>query len=118
MVAICTIEKVQSFGGKVVACSDRSGHVTDQNGVDPALLEGSRDVRRERICQYVRRRGDGAPFVPAETGCALPGGDAFGHAERLGGQGCGQVDLDRRDGGARGREPAKPPEAIKMSGVI
>lgn len=67
-VAIYTIEKVQSFGGKVIACSDSSGHVVDENGIDLDLLKDIKEVRRERIEQYVRRRGDGAHFIASEKG--------------------------------------------------
>jgi glutamate dehydrogenase (NADP+) len=67
-VAIYTIEKVQSFGGKVVACSDSSGYVIDERGIDLDLLKEIKDVRRERIAEYARRRGAGAHFIPADKG--------------------------------------------------
>jgi glutamate dehydrogenase (NADP+) len=67
-VAIYTIEKVQSFGGRVIACSDSSGYVVDEKGIDLALLKEIKDVRRERICEYARRRGTGVHFIPAEKG--------------------------------------------------
>ena len=37
-VAIYAIEKVQQLGGKVVACSDSSGLVHDEQGIDLDLL--------------------------------------------------------------------------------
>lgn len=67
-VAIYTIEKVQSFGGKVVACSDSSGYIVDEKGIDLALLKEIKDVRRQRISEYARARGNGVHFVPAEKG--------------------------------------------------
>ena len=67
-VAIYTIEKVQSFGGKVVACSDSSGYVLDEAGIDLDLLKEVKNVRRERIAEYARRRGAGAHFIPAGQG--------------------------------------------------
>jgi glutamate dehydrogenase (NADP+) len=67
-VAIYTIEKVQSFGGHVIACSDSSGYVVDEKGIDLALLKEIKDVRRERISEYARRKGAGAHFVPTEKG--------------------------------------------------
>ena len=67
-VAIYTIEKVQSFGGKVVACSDSSGCIVDEAGIDLALLKEIKDVRGQRICDYARARGDGVHFVPAVKG--------------------------------------------------
>ena len=67
-VAIYTIEKVQSFGGKVIACSDSSGYVLDEASVDLDLLKEIKNVRRERIAEYARRRGAGAHFIPAGQG--------------------------------------------------
>jgi glutamate dehydrogenase (NADP+) len=67
-VALYTIEKVQSFGGKVIACSDSSGYVLDENDIDFELLKEIKDVRRERIAEYARRRGAGTHFIASEKG--------------------------------------------------
>ena len=67
-VATYTIEKVQEFGGKVLACSDSSGYVVDENGIDLELLKEIKDVRRQRISEYARRKGDGVHFIPAGKG--------------------------------------------------
>jgi glutamate dehydrogenase (NADP+) len=67
-VAIYTIEKVQSFGGKVIACSDSSGYVVDENGIDLALLKEIKEVECGRISEYARRRGADAHFIPTEKG--------------------------------------------------
>ncbi len=67
-VAIYTIEKVQSFGGIVIACSDSSGYVVDENGIDLALVKEIKDVRRERISEYARRKGTGTHFIASEKG--------------------------------------------------
>ncbi|HEX2020308.1 MAG TPA: NADP-specific glutamate dehydrogenase [Aurantimonas sp.] len=67
-VAIYSIEKVQSFGGTVVACSDSSGHVIDESGIELELLKEIKDVRRERIREYARRKGNGVHFVPCDKG--------------------------------------------------
>ncbi|SDI82134.1 NADP-specific glutamate dehydrogenase [Alloyangia pacifica] len=67
-VAIHTIEKVQSFGGRVIACSDSSGYIIDEGGIDLALLQEVKSVRRERISEYARLRGDGVHFVPVGKG--------------------------------------------------
>ena len=58
-VAIYTIEKVQEFGGKVIACSDSSGYIVDENGLDLALIQEIKEVRRGRVSQYVRIKGEG-----------------------------------------------------------
>ncbi|MCZ0961036.1 NADP-specific glutamate dehydrogenase [Paracoccus benzoatiresistens] len=69
-VAIYTIEKVQSYGGKVVACSDSSGYVVDENGLDLNLIKEIKEVRRGRISEYLRLKGDssGVYFVKAGDG--------------------------------------------------
>ncbi|GKY87473.1 NADP-specific glutamate dehydrogenase [Sinisalibacter aestuarii] len=67
-VAIHTIEKVQSFGGTVIACSDSSGYVIDENGIDLALLQEIKTVRRKRISEYAKLRGEDVHFVPAGKG--------------------------------------------------
>jgi glutamate dehydrogenase (NADP+) len=67
-VAIYTIEKVQSFGGRVIACSDSGGYIVDENGIDLALIKEIKDMRRGRIEEYANAKGAGAHFVPADKG--------------------------------------------------
>ena len=62
-VAIHAIEKIAEFGGRVVACSDSSGYVVDDRGIDLALLKEIKEVRRARIEEYVRRKGVGAHYI-------------------------------------------------------
>jgi glutamate dehydrogenase (NADP+) len=62
-VAIYSIEKVHAVGGKVVACSDSSGYVVDEAGIDLDLLKDIKEVRRERISEYARRKGEGVHYV-------------------------------------------------------
>ncbi|MGJ9421862.1 NADP-specific glutamate dehydrogenase [Aeromicrobium sp. CF3.5] len=77
-VAIYAIEKVHQLGGVVVACSDSSGYVVDEAGIDVALLKEIKDVQRGRIGDYAEARGakvhhvtDGSVWdVPCEV--ALP----------------------------------------------
>nr|WP_252733362.1 NADP-specific glutamate dehydrogenase [Paracoccus marinaquae] len=59
-VAIYTIEKVQEFGGKVIACSDSSGYIVDENGLDLELVQQIKEVRRGRISEYARLKGEGS----------------------------------------------------------
>jgi len=63
-VAIYTIEKVTELGGRVIACSDSSGYVVDEAGIDLALLKEVKEQRRGRISDYAKARGNGARFVP------------------------------------------------------
>ena len=62
-VAIYTIEKVASFGGKVVACSDSNGYVVDPEGIDLDLVKTIKEVRRGRISEYAHARGHGVRYV-------------------------------------------------------
>ncbi|MQA12646.1 MAG: NADP-specific glutamate dehydrogenase [Pseudonocardiaceae bacterium] len=57
-VAIYTIEKVHQLGGRVVACSDSSGFVVDEKGIDVELLRQVKEVDRARISAYVDVRRD------------------------------------------------------------
>ncbi|WCR10505.1 NADP-specific glutamate dehydrogenase [Paracoccus stylophorae] len=69
-VAIYTVEKVQEFGGRVIACSDSSGYVVDNDGLDLSLLKEIKEVRRGRMAEYARLKGDqsGAYFVKSGAG--------------------------------------------------
>lgn len=62
-VAVYAIEKVQQFGGKVIACSDSGGYVVDENGIDLDLLREVKEKRRERVSEYARLKGDGAHYI-------------------------------------------------------
>ena len=62
-VAIYTIEKIQQFGGTVVACSDSGGYVVDEAGIDLALVKEIKEVRRERISEYARLKGTGSHYI-------------------------------------------------------
>ena len=62
-VAIFAIEKIKEFGGKAVACSDSSGYIVDDEGIDLDLLKEIKLVRRERISEYAKLKGAGAYFV-------------------------------------------------------
>ena len=55
-VAVYTIEKITEFGGKVIACSDSNGYIVDEHGIDLELLKDIKEVRRERISGYARRK--------------------------------------------------------------
>jgi len=69
-VAIYSVEKVQSFGGKVVAMSDSSGYIVDENGIDLKLMKEIKEIRRARISEYLRIKGEGKGiyFVKAGEG--------------------------------------------------
>ncbi|MGO1582744.1 MAG: NADP-specific glutamate dehydrogenase [Actinomycetaceae bacterium] len=55
-VAIYAIQKAQQLGAHVVAFSDSSGYVVDEQGVDVDLLREVKEVRRGRVADYVEAR--------------------------------------------------------------
>ena len=67
-VAIHAMQMARNYGATIVACSDSSGHVVDENGIDLDLIREIKEVRRERISEYARIKGTGAHFVSAEKG--------------------------------------------------
>ncbi|HEX6968215.1 MAG TPA: NADP-specific glutamate dehydrogenase [Micromonosporaceae bacterium] len=62
-VAIYAIEKVQQLGGLVVACSDSTGYLVDEKGIDLATLKELKEIRRGRLDEYPTRHAH-AVFVP------------------------------------------------------
>jgi glutamate dehydrogenase (NADP+) len=62
-VAIYTMEKILSFGGRIVACSDSNGYILDESGIDLDLVKEIKEVRRERISEYARLKGSGAHYI-------------------------------------------------------
>ncbi|WP_405106615.1 NADP-specific glutamate dehydrogenase [Micromonospora sp. NBC_01405] len=55
-VAIYAIEKVHQLGGTVVTCSDSSGYIHDEKGINVDVLKQVKEVRRARIDEYVDAR--------------------------------------------------------------
>ena len=66
-VAIYACEKAQQYGAKVVAMSDSSGYVVDENGIDLKLMKQIKEVERLRIKEYAARK-PGAVFTPGCKG--------------------------------------------------
>ena len=64
-VAIYACEKAQQYGAKVVAMSDSSGYVVDENGIDLKLMKQIKEVERLRIKEYAARK-PGAVFTPGK----------------------------------------------------
>src|SRR3546814_4143492 len=57
------METIRSFGATVVACSDSSGYIVDESGIDLDLVKEIKEVRRERISKYARLKGSMAHYV-------------------------------------------------------
>ena len=51
-VAIYAIEKAQQLGAKVVTCSDSTGWIYDESGIDVELLKEVKEVKRARLTEY------------------------------------------------------------------
>ncbi|MFI9326719.1 NADP-specific glutamate dehydrogenase [Kitasatospora sp. NPDC052868] len=62
-VAIYAIEKAQQLGATVLTCSDSTGYVVDEKGIDLALLKEVKEVRRGRVADYAQLRGSHVRFV-------------------------------------------------------
>ncbi|ODS02607.1 glutamate dehydrogenase [Methyloceanibacter marginalis] len=62
-VAIYAMEKIIAFGGKIVACSDSSGYIVDNNGIDLNLVKQIKEVGRGRISEYWKLKGSGAHHI-------------------------------------------------------
>lgn len=114
-VAIYAIQKAQQLGAKVIACSDSSGVIIDECGIDVALLRQIKEVERLRLTAYAERRAsskfikDGNIWtiacdfaLPCATQNELNGHDA----ELLVQNGCKLV--------AEGANMPSTPEAIRI----
>ena len=55
-VAIYAIQKAQQMGAKVVTCSDSTGWIYDSEGIDVALLQEVKEVKRARLTEYAAAR--------------------------------------------------------------
>ncbi|MGW4157872.1 Glu/Leu/Phe/Val dehydrogenase dimerization domain-containing protein, partial [Micromonospora chersina] len=65
-VAIYTIQKLTALGANPVTCSDSSGYVVDEKGIDLELLRQIKEVERGRVSAYAERRPIG--YSGHETG--------------------------------------------------
>ena len=55
-VAIYAIEKAQQLGATVLGCSDSSGYIIDEDGIDCELIKEIKEVRRGRLSEYTEVR--------------------------------------------------------------
>ena len=55
-VAIYAIEKAIQLGAKPVTCSDSTGWIYDPEGIDVALLQEVKEVKRARLTEYAAAR--------------------------------------------------------------
>jgi len=64
-VAIYTIEKLYHLGAIPVTCSDSTGMIYDEEGIDLDLLKELKEVKRERLTEYTKSRPN-AKYTPKE----------------------------------------------------
>ncbi|MBC8015079.1 MAG: NADP-specific glutamate dehydrogenase [Sporomusaceae bacterium] len=64
-VSIYAAEKVQEFGGKVVAMSDSNGYIYDAGGINLDTVKQIKEVDRKRISEYVKAH----PTAEYHNGC-------------------------------------------------
>ena len=114
-VAVHAIEKVHALGGTVVACSDSTGYVVDDSGIDLELLKSVKEVRRARLSAYAEARHSaryserGSVFdVPCDI--ALP----CATQNELGGQEAGALVKNGVLAVAEGANMPCTPEAVEI----
>jgi glutamate dehydrogenase (NADP+) len=61
-VAIYAIEKLQSLGAKVVACSDSNGVIYDKSGINLDTVKRLKEKSRQRIREYLAEHPNGEYF--------------------------------------------------------
>lgn len=62
-VAIYTIEKLYHIGALPITCSDSSGMILDEEGIDLTLLKELKEKQRARLSEYVKYRKN-AKYTP------------------------------------------------------
>lgn len=55
-VAIYAMEKAIEYGAKIIACSDSSGYIVDEAGIDLDLVKQLKEVEYARISKYVEQK--------------------------------------------------------------
>lgn len=76
-VAIYAMEKAQQLGAKVISCSDSTGYIIDENGIDVAAVKQIKEVERKRIKAYAETHpsaayADGSVWDSVTCDVALP----------------------------------------------
>ena len=76
-VAIYAIEKAEQLGAKVISCSDSSGYIIDENGIDVKTLKQIKEVERKRVKEYLKYHpeatyGEGSVWDNVICDVALP----------------------------------------------
>lgn len=57
-VSTYAIEKAQQLGAKVIACSDSSGYIVDENGIDLDSVKELKETGNKRIKEYLKTHSE------------------------------------------------------------
>lgn len=96
-VAIYAMEKARQLGAKVICCSDSTGYVIDENGIDVEAVKQIKEVDRKRISVYAESHptatyAEGSVWDAVTCDVALPCATQneihAAQAQRLVGTGC------------------------------
>ncbi len=99
-VAIYAVQKAEQLGAKVVTVSDSTGWIYDPEGIDVALLQDIKEVRRARLTEYAEARpsaqyheGRGVWSIPCDIAlpCATQNELTLDDAKQLVANGCKAV---------------------------
>lgn len=76
-VAIYAMEKATQLGAKIISCSDSTGYIIDENGIDVEAVKQIKEVDRKRIKEYIKYHpdaiyNDGSVWDNIECDVALP----------------------------------------------
>ncbi|QQC87477.1 NADP-specific glutamate dehydrogenase [Streptomyces alfalfae] len=115
-VAIYTIQKLAALGANAVTCSDSSGYVVDEKGIDLDLLKQVKEVERGRVDTYAERRGSSARFVPGGRVWDVPADIALPSATQNELDGADAATLIRNGVKAvsEGANMPSTPEAVRL----
>ncbi|SMF79347.1 NADP-specific glutamate dehydrogenase [Streptomyces sp. Amel2xC10] len=114
-VAVYAIEKAHALGGSVVACSDSSGYLVDEDGIDLDLLKTIKEVGRARLSAYAEAK-PGARFSERGSVFEVPCDIALPCATQneLGGQEAGALVKNGVLAVSEGANMPCTPEAIEV----
>ncbi|MGW1035488.1 NADP-specific glutamate dehydrogenase [Streptomyces antibioticus] len=114
-VAVYAIEKAHALGGSVVACSDSSGYLVDEDGIDLDLLKTVKEVGRARLSAYAEAK-PGARFSERGSVFEVPCDIALPCATQneLGGQEAGALVKNGVLAVSEGANMPCTPEAIEV----
>ncbi|MFG2326689.1 NADP-specific glutamate dehydrogenase [Streptomyces sp. NPDC048568] len=115
-VAIYTIEKLTALGANPVTCSDSSGYVVDEKGIDVDLLKQVKEVERGRVDTYAERRGASARFVPGGSVWEVPADVALPSATQneLGAEGATALIRNGVKAVSEGANMPTTPDAVHL----